>query len=271
MTWLQECFKKKHVFGLALTGMFSWIIGSNGRIIIGTDWPIIISSNGPIITGSDGQIITGTIVYPILFTGSMNLVNPYHVTQCDRSVAHIIWYTVTCLPDHASQTNLRLNWHNWTWRRLKPTSIPPARQTPSILHPQRRSIHSSSKCSNLHAQLLLHSRIQQVQETLTGKKFSAILQWTLPILSLVSSWHRPSVTFRITDPTPSPSPPKTLCRRIVDHQTLPVVRSLFLSGQFPSLWHPTINEITITLSFGTSLVNRLCPTHASLLSISDYC
>ena len=36
------------------------------------------------------------------------------------------------------------------------------------------------------------------------------------------------------------------------------------------LWHPTINEITITLSFGTSLVNGLRPPHASLLSISDY-
>ena len=36
------------------------------------------------------------------------------------------------------------------------------------------------------------------------------------------------------------------------------------------LWHPTISEITITLSFGTSLVNRLRPKHASLLSISDY-
>ena len=60
---------------------------------------IIIGSNGPIITGSDGQIITGTIVYPILFTGSMNSLNPYHVTPCDRSVAHIIWYTVTCLPE----------------------------------------------------------------------------------------------------------------------------------------------------------------------------
>ena len=36
------------------------------------------------------------------------------------------------------------------------------------------------------------------------------------------------------------------------------------------LQHPTICQITITLSFGTSLVNRLCPTHASLLSISDY-
>ena len=49
---------------------------------------------------SDGQIITSTIVCPILFTGSMNSLNPYHVTQCDHSVAHIIWYTVTCLPGY---------------------------------------------------------------------------------------------------------------------------------------------------------------------------
>ena len=40
--------------------------------------------------------------------------------------------------------------------------------------------------------------------------------------------------FRATDPTPSPSPLETLHRRIVDHQTLPVVCSLFLSRQFPS-------------------------------------
>src|SRR6202161_1613981 len=37
------------------------------------------------------------IVYPILFTGSMNSLNPYHMTQCVRLVAHIIWYTVTSL------------------------------------------------------------------------------------------------------------------------------------------------------------------------------
>ena len=43
-----------------------------------------------------------------------------------------------------------------------------------------------------------------------------------------------TVTFHITDPTPSPSLPETLRRRIVDHQTLPVIHSLFPSGQFPS-------------------------------------
>ena len=28
----------------------------------------------------------------------MNSLNPYHMTQCVRSVDHIIWYTVTGLP-----------------------------------------------------------------------------------------------------------------------------------------------------------------------------
>ena len=56
------------------------------------------------------------------------------------------------------------------------------------------------------------------------------------------------VTFRTTDPTPSLSPLKTLCRRIVDHQTLPVVCSLFLSGQFLSQPESTICENTLTLS-----------------------
>ena len=40
--------------------------------------------------------------------------------------------------------------------------------------------------------------------------------------------------FCTTDPTPSPSPLKTLRRCIVHHQTLPVICSLFLSRQFPS-------------------------------------
>ena len=40
--------------------------------------------------------------------------------------------------------------------------------------------------------------------------------------------------FHTTDPTPSPSPLETLCRRIVDHHTLPVICSLCLSRQFPS-------------------------------------
>ena len=45
--------------------------------------------------------------------------------------------------------------------------------------------------------------------------------------------------FCTTDPTPSPSPLETLCRCIVNHQTLPVVRSLFPSGQFPSQPEPS--------------------------------
>ena len=49
---------------------------------------------------------------------------------------------------------------------------------------------------------------------------------------LRSSWLL-FVTFHITDPTASLSPPETLRRRIVDHQTLPVVCSLFPSGPSP--------------------------------------
>ena len=86
--------------------------------------------------------------------------------------------------------NLHLDRRDWTWCQLKPTSISPAHQTSSILHPWRRFIHSGSKRSILHAQLLLHLRIWRVQETLTGKLLT-ILQWTLPILSIVPSWHRP--------------------------------------------------------------------------------
>ena len=37
-------------------------------------------------------------IYPILFTGSMNSLNPYHMTQCVCSVDHMLWYTVTGLP-----------------------------------------------------------------------------------------------------------------------------------------------------------------------------
>ena len=58
--------------------------------------------------------------------------------------------------------------------------------------------------------------------------------------------------FHTTDPTPSPSPLKTLHRRIVDHHTLPVICSLCPSGQFPYqpqvLQHPTICKNTFTLS-----------------------
>ena len=37
------------------------------------------------------------ILYPIKLTGSLNLLSPYHVTQCICSVDHIMWYTVTSL------------------------------------------------------------------------------------------------------------------------------------------------------------------------------
>ena len=82
------------------------------------------------------------------------------------------------------------------------------------------------------------------------------------------------VTFCTTDPTLSPSLLKMLCRCIVDHQTLPVVCSLFLSRQFPS-WPKSSStlpyaKITITLSFGTSLVNGLHSTHVYSPKISDY-
>ena len=52
----------------------------------------------------------------------------------------------------------------------------------------------------------------------------------------VLKWHniQVSVTFCTTDPTPTPSLLKTLHRCIVDHQTLPVICSLFPSGQFLS-------------------------------------
>ena len=56
--------------------------------------------------------------------------------------------------------------------------------------------------------------------------------------------------------------------------TLPVVCSLFSVRTIPVsaqvLQHPTISKITITLSFGTSLVNGLHPTHISLFGILDY-
>ena len=71
-----------------------------------------------------------------------------------------------------------------------------------------------------------------------------------------------SVTFRITDPTPSPSPPKTLCRHIVDHQTLPVVCSLFPSGQFLS--RP---ELSGTLPYAKSPLPYPSALHLSTDSI----
>ena len=55
----------------------------------------------------------------------------------------------------------------------------------------------------------------------------------------ITGWMNLSVTFCITDPTPSLSLPEMLCRCIVDHQTLPVVHSLFPSGQFLSQPEPS--------------------------------
>ena len=55
----------------------------------------------------------------------------------------------------------------------------------------------------------------------------------------------------------------------ITSRTLPFsVRTIPVSAQV--LRHPTISKITINLSFSTSLVNRLRPTHASLLSILGY-
>ena len=57
-----------------------------------------------------------------------------------------------------------------------------------------------------------------------------------------------NVMFCTTDPTPSPSLLEMLHRHIVDHHTSPVIRSLFPSGQFLYLQHPTIRENTFNLS-----------------------
>ena len=82
-----------------------------------------------------------------------------------------------------------------------------------------------------------------------------------------------NVMFRITDPTPSPSPPKTFHRRIVDHQHYQSYAPFFrpdnshLGPSPPAPYHKRNHHY---LSFGTSLVNGLCPTHASLFGISDY-
>ena len=55
----------------------------------------------------------------------------------------------------------------------------------------------------------------------------------------------------------------------ITSHTLPFsIRTIPVLAQV--LWHPIISKITITLSFSTSLVNGLRPTHASLFGISDY-
>ena len=82
-----------------------------------------------------------------------------------------------------------------------------------------------------------------------------------------------SVTFHITDPTLSPSPPETFCRHIVDHQYYQSYTPYFRLDNFclgpspPAPYHMQNHPYPI---LGTSLVNGLCPTHASLFGISDY-
>ena len=83
--------------------------------------------------------------------------------------------------------------------------------------------------------------------------------WRQPFLwnsSIPVSGHSPiGVTFRTTDPTLSLSLLETLHRRIVDHQTLPVVRSLFLSGQFLSWPESVMNDPPLfSLSLHSSLL-----------------
>ena len=84
---------------------------------------------------------------------------------------------------------------------------------------------------------------------------------------------KPIVTFHITDPTPSLSPPETFRRRIVDHQHYQSYAPYFhpdnsrLSPSPPAPYHMQNHPYPI---LGTSLVNGLRPTHASLFGISDY-
>ena len=68
--------------------------------------------------------------------------------------------------------------------------------------------------------------------------------------------------FHTTDPTPSPSPLAKLCRCTVDHQTLPIVCSLFLSGQFPS-WP----ESSSTLPYVKSPLPYPSALHLSMDSV----
>ena len=79
--------------------------------------------------------------------------------------------------------------------------------------------------------------------------------------------------FRITDPTPSPSPPETFRRCIVDHQYYQSYAPYFHPdnshlGPSPLAPYHMQNHPYPILS--TSLVNGLHPTNASLFGISDY-
>ena len=95
-----------------------------------------------------------------------------------------------------------------------------------------------------------------------------ILHLSFHVLRLCSR-----VTFRITDPTPSPSPPETFHRRIVDHQYYQSYAPYFcpdnsrLGPSPPAPYHMQNHSYPI---LGTSLVNGLHPTHASLFGILDY-
>ena len=104
-------------------------------------------------------------------------------------------------------------------------------------------------------------------------------EYHLPSLETAShdtckgNWKLDFVTFHITDPTPSPSPPKTFRRRIVDHQYYQLYAPYFrpdnsrLGPNPPAPYHMQNHSYPI---LGTSLVNGLRPTHASLFGISDY-
>ena len=99
----------------------------------------------------------------------------------------------------------------------------------------------------------------------------AVYQWCGGKYKGLCKWN--VVTFHTTDPTPSPSLLETLHRCIVDHHTLPVVRSLCPSRQFlywPESSGTLLYAKTPLPIFGISLVNRLCSTHVYLPSISGY-
>ena len=87
--------------------------------------------------------------------------------------------------------------------------------------------------------------------------------------------HERFVTFRTTDPTLSLSPLETLCRCIVDHHTLPVVRSLCLSGHFPSQPESSgtllyVNTLTLSsaLHLSTDSVQHMYTYSASRIMVT---
>ena len=97
--------------------------------------------------------------------------------------------------------------------------------------------------------------------------------WAIVGLSSMAGVGWAIVTFRTTDPTPSPSLLETLCRCIVDHQTLPVVRSLFPSGQFLSQPESssTLLYVKTPLPYPQHFTCQQTPLNTCILpSISDY-